>query len=80
MYTLMPNNDQYLRVLGDRIKRARISKRKLTQAQLAAHSGISKTYLNAIEHGRANPSINILHSIAFNLEISVGRLLKDIDN
>lgn len=46
-----------------------------SQEQLALQSDISVSYLRAIEHGRANPSLDILETIAKTLGVQLPVLL-----
>ena len=52
----------------------------VTQEWLALDSEVALSYLRSIEHGEANPSIDLLSRIAFSLQIPIEvLLLKDID-
>lgn len=46
----------------------------ISQEQLALRSDVSVSYLRDIEHGRANPSLDMLESIAKTLEIQLPML------
>lgn len=46
-----------------------------SQEDLADLSGLSVSYLRAVEHGRANPSLDVLESIAKALEVDLSILL-----
>ena len=48
----------------------------LTLRQLEEKSGVSKTQINVIENGRANPTIDTLERIAAALGVSVPELLQ----
>ena len=43
----------------------------ITQEQLALRSNISVSYLRQIEHGRVNPTIDMLESIARTLRVDL---------
>lgn len=47
----------------------------LSQEQLALQSDISVSYLREIEHGRANPSIDMLETIAKTLGVQFPLLI-----
>lgn len=50
-------------------------KARLTQAELAANSGISRNYISMIERGIAlNVSIHVMRSLASGLNLSLGNL------
>ncbi|MHB1651372.1 MAG: helix-turn-helix domain-containing protein [Desulfitobacteriaceae bacterium] len=64
--------------IGERIKRLR--KRKgWTQARLAKVTGLSASYISAIEEGRDHPRIKAIAIIASCLEISLQTLLEEKD-
>jgi transcriptional regulator with XRE-family HTH domain len=54
--------------LGKAIKLCRVQK-NLRQAELAAESGISVSYLSLLEKGKRDPNFSILQSIANALDI-----------
>ncbi len=47
----------------------------LTQDDLGQTVGVSRTYISALEHGRANPTLKLMSQLALALEIDVGNLL-----
>lgn len=61
--------------IGTRIKELRKEK-KMTQAELAAHAEISRSYLADVEAGRYNPSLDTLTRLAQALGIEVPVLFK----
>jgi len=61
--------------IGTRIKELRKAK-KMTQAELAAHSEISRSYLADVEAGRYNPSLDTLTRLARALGIEVSAIFK----
>lgn len=62
-------------MLGNRIQRLR-QERKLTLSQLAAKTGISKSYLSHIERSiQTNPSIEVLTKLALTLEVDIQTLI-----
>lgn len=48
---------------------------KFSQEELAGRSGLSVSHLRNIEHGRANPSLDVLESIAKALEVDLSILI-----
>lgn len=63
--------------LGGRIRTLR--KRKgLTITELAAHTGISRQHLSALEHGKAEAGLLALQAIASELGTSMSALLKGL--
>lgn len=70
----MRGNFLYKR-LGDNVIRTRRLK-SISQELLAELSGIDRTYLARIEQGKANPTIKILHKIAFKLQVELNELFK----
>jgi transcriptional regulator with XRE-family HTH domain len=67
------------RKIGIKIKALRIE-RKLSQEKLAGLSEIDRTYLQSIERGERNISLNVLMKISNALEISVSKILENIDD
>ncbi|CDO88189.1 DNA-binding protein [Mycobacterium triplex] len=51
--------------------------RGLTLEQLAAQTGLTKSYLSKIERGHSTPSIAVALKVARALEVDVGRLFSD---
>lgn len=55
---------------------AQLRKEKgITQERLALESDMSVSYLRAIEHGKANPTISALGRLAFTLEIPFNTII-----
>ena len=50
--------------------------RQLTLRQLEEKSGVSKTQINAIENGKANPRVDTLELLAAALEVDITALFK----
>jgi transcriptional regulator with XRE-family HTH domain len=59
-----------LKKLGDRIREIRES-RKLTQEELAYQADLDYSYVNQIENGRKNPTVQILDQIAKVLKVTI---------
>jgi transcriptional regulator with XRE-family HTH domain len=62
--------------LGDRLRLERM-RRKMTLAELARASGLSKGFLSQVESGRSNASLKSLHRISACLGISLADLLSE---
>jgi len=68
----------YLRVFGNTVRQLRLQ-RGLSQEDLAASSGLHRTYVGGIERGERNIGlINILRLAAV-LDIQPGELFRDLD-
>jgi len=61
--------------IGNQIKKIR-EKKKLTQLQLAEKSGLDRTFINHVENGRQNFSIQSLQKILEALNISFSRFFQ----
>lgn len=57
------------------LKDVRTSK-KVTTRTLAELSGVSKSYINDIENGTTNPTVETLCKLATALDVGVGELIK----
>ena len=70
-----PENNEYpARRLGETLRRVRRA-RRLTLAQLAERSGVSRSMLSEIERGSVNPTVGVLWNLTFALGIEIGELL-----
>ena len=58
--------------IGDRIKKLR-EKKKLTQLQLGQKSNLNRTFINHVENGRRNLSIESLEKILKGLDITFSK-------
>lgn len=63
--------------LGERVRNLRREK-SMTQEQLASVSGLHVTYISTVEHGKRNPSLDALLSIATALNVSLSTLFEGI--
>lgn len=61
---------------GERIKELR-SERKISQEYLAHLAGLDRTYINSVENGKRNISIENIAKIANALEVSVKDFFND---
>jgi len=69
--------DDYLLALGERVRSWR-EQRGLTQAELAALSGLGPDVVSRLENGRyRSPGLRTLRRIASGLDLRVGDLLPD---
>lgn len=66
-----------LAILGKNIAAAR-KERRISQLSLAIASGVSKSYLCDVEHGRRNISVLLVIKIAEALDVSPSSLLEGI--
>ncbi len=55
--------------------RSRRAQLKISQAELSKRSGIAASHLSYIEHGKANPTLEILENLAEGLDCTVLDLL-----
>ena len=69
------NGDPVQKRIGIRIKQLR-AKTDLSQERLAMQAGLDRTYINSVENGRRNISINSLHKIASALGASLQDFFK----
>jgi transcriptional regulator with XRE-family HTH domain len=65
-------------VLGKRIRKFRL-KKGFSQESFADHCGLHRTYMGGIERGEHNLTIQTALTIARGLEITLSRLLSDIE-
>jgi transcriptional regulator with XRE-family HTH domain len=63
------------RQLGMRLKVTR-TKRRMSQAALAAKAGITREYVNKLEAGRYDPTVGVLQRLAKALGVPVTELLE----
>jgi transcriptional regulator with XRE-family HTH domain len=63
-------------VLGRRVRRLR-NEAGLSQASVAEHCGIFRTYLSRIENGTANPTVTVLVALATALDVGLADLLNE---
>jgi len=62
---------------GKRLTRLRESK-GMNISEFAAHTGLSRGHLSELEHGKREPGLLILQTIAAVLETSISRLLSGL--
>lgn len=62
---------------GNKIKEERL-KQNLSQEKLALEADIDRTYMNDIEKGTRNVSLNIAYKLSKALNISLSNLLYDL--
>ena len=63
---------------GNRVKEERL-KLKLSQEKLALEANIDRTYMNEVEKGSRNISLNIAYKLSKALKIPLSNLLKDFE-
>lgn len=66
--------EEQLGVMGRQINEARVS-RKMTQQALADASGLDRTYISLVEHGKQNLTMGAVLKIAHALDVPVGDLV-----
>ena len=71
-----PREAPHAAALGSRIRERR-TKARLTQAELGAP--MTRSFVSAIEHGRALPSLPALLLICSRLGVPVGELLEELE-
>lgn len=71
--SLMEHSEKVKHSLGSRIRVLR-RQQNLTQEALAEKAHINAAYLGAAERGQANPTIDILASIAYALDVDLSAL------
>lgn len=64
--------------LGQRVKSLR-HEQKISQEELAARSGLDRTYLAGIESGKRNPTIESIQKVASGLGISLAQFFEADD-
>lgn len=74
-----PQRTQALAALGKKNRHLR-QKVGVSQEELAARSGLDRTYISGVERGVRNPSFTALVKIADGLSLSVSTLLEGLEN
>lgn len=69
-----PEVAQWLRGLGKRVRLLRLT-REMTQDELAAASGMSRSFVSLIEHGTHGVDVVRLLRLAAALDVPLGELL-----
>lgn len=75
-YFLLMDENDYLKKLGETIRRIRLQK-KMRQVDLAAACNFEKGNLRRIEAGRTNPTVKTLLKIAKVLDIKMAELFEN---
>jgi transcriptional regulator with XRE-family HTH domain len=63
------------RLFGDRVRVLRL-KAGISQEELAARSGLHRTYISSVERGQRNISLTNIHSLADALGVDVQELFE----
>ena len=63
---------------GKALMRLRIAK-NLTQEQLGLEAGLRRTFISSLELGQKQPSITTIQKLAVVLEISMSKLLQQVE-
>jgi transcriptional regulator with XRE-family HTH domain len=61
---------------GLRIQELRKEKR-ISQAALASFSGLDRSYVSGIEHGKRNASLEVIDKLAKSLEVTIKQLFEE---
>lgn len=64
---------------GQRIRALR-EKRGWTQVYLAQHSGLGSVYISQLEHGKKEPGLRTLKTLADSFEMTIPQLLRHVGN
>ena len=67
---MINQGEEILKQLGKRLRELRLA-RNLTQEELAAHAGFSRSYYTEIETGKRNVSIINLYRLSLCLEVDL---------
>jgi transcriptional regulator with XRE-family HTH domain len=71
-----PDVEEWLRALGKRVRITRLT-REMTQDELAAATGMSRSFISLIEHGTHGVDVVRLLRLAAALDVPLGDLLGD---
>lgn len=58
------------RLVARNIRRLRLE-RGISQEDLAHRAGLDRSYVSALDRGRRNPSLRVLHQVAVALDVSL---------
>jgi transcriptional regulator with XRE-family HTH domain len=70
----MPTPDMRA-LVGTNLQRLR-NRRKLTQDQLAAQTGLTQAYISGLERGGRNPTVITLHNLAAALRADINEFFE----
>jgi transcriptional regulator with XRE-family HTH domain len=65
-------------LIGIRLKELR-SRRNLTQEQLAERAGVNSKYINSIERGKENPTLDTFIKLAETLDVTIGEFFRQLE-
>ena len=71
----MNKSDQIKVLFGQRVKQLRLQT-GMSQETFADKCGLDRTYVSGIERGVRNPTLEVIHTIANGLSISLDELFK----
>lgn len=71
--------EEYMKCLGANIRYYRLEK-GLTQRTLAEEAGVAVSFLNDVESGKSNVSINWLYQVASILDVDLSTLFQMIES
>ena len=52
----------------------------LSQEELAYKCNLDRTYISLLERGKRNPTLNVLFSISYSLNLTTSELMKQIED
>ena len=58
----------------NQIRRLRFEANEMTQAELAAHVGVTRQTINAIEQGKYSPSLEVAFKIAMAFAVTIDQV------
>lgn len=73
------DKDNVLLALGQQIREKR-QQARVSQEELAAKSGLDRTYISGVERGVRNPSFTAIWKVASGLDVSVSTLLIGVED
>lgn len=76
---MTPHND-HLMILFGKVVRLHREALGLSQEELAAISGLHRTYIGSVERGERNISLKNIYQIAKALKTSAGLMLRQVDD
>jgi transcriptional regulator with XRE-family HTH domain len=72
------NPSELSKRLGERVRALR-KQRRWSLEELAERAGMHVTYLSSVERGYRNPTLNVLAALASALGVTLGLLLKGME-
>jgi transcriptional regulator with XRE-family HTH domain len=76
---LMSHPERVLPGLGKALRSLR-KERQLSQEQLSLSTGIHRNYIGGVERGERSPTVEVVATLAFALEISLADLFRQAED